>query len=345
MTYRWPAFAAAVLVAVLALPIAFVLLLAPASEGACGLSSPPALHGSERDAGGGVFVGGKWHYPEQGGPTWTPAQIAAKAEQYDLPGETFAQIAHGESDYHPYVVQHDPGDGNVGFGFFQFTPNAWGPPGNATQRKLDELGGQHGLEDIEKQFQLARFMYRSAGGISPWHGTQYVTDFTPPAATGPIADALAATNCGGDLAGGTELAAGGSWLAPLPGFPGRQCDARIIPDVETLVRRYHVAVGDCYSAADVHASAGEHPLGLATDLVPGPGGTWDDVDRLARDIGWVRSCGASGVRPACPLTPWVRFAGYDGYPNHGRGNHLHISWMHGPGRPASTVTVFTGGSK
>lgn len=132
----------------------------------------------------------------------------------------------------------------------------------------------------------------------------------------------------------------GGWLAPIPG--GQQCDRRIVPDVLTLIRVYHVAVTACYAPSG-HAAGGEHPLGLATDIVPGTGGSWDDVDQLAADTGWIRACGASGVRPACPLKPWVRFVGYDGYPNHGRGNHLHISWQHGPGKPASTVTVFTGG--
>jgi hypothetical protein len=131
---------------------------------------------------------------------------------------------------------------------------------------------------------------------------------------------------------------GGGWLAAIPG--GQQCDRRIVPDVLTLIRIYHIAVTACYAPAG-HAADGEHPLGLATDIVPGPGGSWDDVDRLAVDAGWTRPCGASGVRPACPLKPWLRFVGYDGYPGHGRGNHLHLSWAHGPGRPASTVTVFS----
>lgn len=130
----------------------------------------------------------------------------------------------------------------------------------------------------------------------------------------------------------------GDWLARIPG--GQECDRRIVPDVLALIRVYHIAVTACYAPTG-HATDGEHPLGVATDIVPGPGGTWDDVDRLAHDVGWIRACGASGVRPACPLDPWLRFVGYDGYPNHGRGNHLHLSWQHGPGRPAETVTVFT----
>ena len=40
------------------------------------------------------------------------------------------------------------------------------------------------------------------------------------------------------------------------------------------------------------------------------------------------------MAPACPLKPWVRFVGYNGYPNHGDpahcsggcGAHIHVSW-------------------
>lgn len=136
-----------------------------------------------------------------------------------------------------------------------------------------------------------------------------------------------------------ELPQNGAWLAPLPGMPGRQCDARIIPNLLTLIAHYHLQIGDCYAPTG-HEADGEHPLGLAADITPGPGGSWDLLDQLARDVGWIRSCGWSGVRPVCPLKPWLRFVGWDGYPGHGRGSHLHLSWDHGPGRPATTVRVF-----
>jgi hypothetical protein len=154
------------------------------------MTDPGKPRGKERPAGGGVFVGGKWHYTEQPGPKWTPERIARTAAQYGLPGRTFAQIARGESNYRPYVVQHDPGDGNVGFGFFQFTPNAWGKD-SIIAKKLQSLGGQRGLEDIGKQFELARFMYIAAGhSISPWYGTQFVTDRTTPRVTTPLPGSL-----------------------------------------------------------------------------------------------------------------------------------------------------------
>ncbi len=69
------------------------------------------------------------------------------------------------------------------------------------------------------------------------------------------------------------------------------------------------------------------------DLVPGPGGTWDDVDRLAA---W-----AEPIQDH-PRPPF-RWVGYDGDPNHGRGNHLHLSWRHAPAAghpPVAWVDVF-----
>jgi hypothetical protein len=99
-----------------------------------------------------------------------------------------------------------------------------------------------------------------------------------------------------------------------------------------LARRYRVQVTACYG---IHATGGEHPLGAAVDLVPDPGQSWtSSTERLARAVGWKRSCAASGAAPVCARPPF-RFVGYDGYPGHGDpahcacgGNaHLHLSWL------------------
>jgi hypothetical protein len=124
-------------------------------------------------------------------------------------------------------------------------------------------------------------------------------------------------------------------LAPLPavavapGFGQVECDARIVPDVLALTRRYGVRVTACYA---IHTPTGEHPLGAATDLVP-VDGDWSRTRRLAHDLGWNEGCASSGVAPACAHPPF-RFIGYDGYPNHGdpasclcATPHLHLSWL------------------
>jgi hypothetical protein len=119
------------------------------------------------------------------------------------------------------------------------------------------------------------------------------------------------------------------------------CDARIAGDVTLLARRFGVLVTDCYSPSG-HAADGEHPLGAAADVVP-RGGDWSRTLRLARALGWERSCALSGLRPECADPPF-RFIGYNGFPNHGDplncvpcagGPHLHLSWQTSasPGQP------------
>ena len=132
---------------------------------------------------------------------------------------------------------------------------------------------------------------------------------------------------------------GGGRFVPVPGQPGATVDRRILPGVLYLIRRYHVRIGDGFSLGADHSARGEHPLGLAVDVYPGAGGSWSSVDRLAR---WAEP------RQNHPRPPF-RWVGYNGDVNHGRGNHLHLSWQHSPGRrgrPVRMVWVFavrTGG--
>jgi hypothetical protein len=123
---------------------------------------------------------------------------------------------------------------------------------------------------------------------------------------------------------------------------GREtCDARIVPDVVYLARRFGVLVTDCYSPSG-HEPTGEHPLGAAVDLVPRDR-DWSRTLRLAEALGWEGSCALSGTAPTCADPPF-RFIGYNGYPGHGDpphcvpcagGPHLHLSWLTSasPGQP------------
>ncbi|MEI2702176.1 MAG: hypothetical protein V9E83_07220 [Baekduia sp.] len=126
------------------------------------------------------------------------------------------------------------------------------------------------------------------------------------------------------LTGGVQRVVGGGRIVAIPGQAGELIDERILPDVLWIIQTFHAQVADGYAPTG-HAADGEHPLGLAVDLVPGPGGSWDDIDRLAQL-----------AEPAQnqPRPPW-RWVGYDGDQGHGRGNHLHLSWQHGPGRPGN----------
>lgn len=130
-------------------------------------------------------------------------------------------------------------------------------------------------------------------------------------------------------------------MARVPGT-AFECDRRIVPDVELILSRYHAQLTACFAPTG-HQALGEHPLGLATDIVPGPGGSWDLIDEMAADFGWHISCGGTGC--AGQLPPPFRFIGYDLYPGHGRGNHIHLSWLHSPaapGTPAATVQTLSG---
>jgi hypothetical protein len=128
----------------------------------------------------------------------------------------------------------------------------------------------------------------------------------------------------------------GGWLAPVPGFPGERCDRRIVADVVFVTTRYGVRLTDCFGGAP-HALNGEHPLGVAADLVP-IDGDWDRTARLAADFGWSRSCAASGCANRGPF----RVLLYNGFPGHGdpsstRTPHLHVSWEHGRAEPFAPV--------
>lgn len=111
-----------------------------------------------------------------------------------------------------------------------------------------------------------------------------------------------------------------------------KCDRRMVADVVWIAHRFRVRVTACFA---IHATGGEHPLGAAVDVVPATGRSWTrTTERLARALGWKRSCAASGVAPACARSPF-RFIGYDGYPGHGDPSHcrcdgaahLHLSWL------------------
>jgi hypothetical protein len=135
---------------------------------------------------------------------------------------------------------------------------------------------------------------------------------------------------------------GGGRRVLVPGQSWALVDGRILPDVLYLIRRYHVRITEGYGTVG-HSHFGEHPLGLAVDIEPGAGGTWDDVSRLA---GW------GEPRQNRPRAPF-RFVGWNGDFNHGHPSickrrlgcapHLHLSWDHSPTAPrriARSVRVF-----
>jgi hypothetical protein len=127
---------------------------------------------------------------------------------------------------------------------------------------------------------------------------------------------------------------GGGRFVPIPGFPGERIDRRLLTDIEFLVEKYDIFITDGYSTDPVHARNGEHPIGLALDIIPDETKTrrWRKVTRLAR---WAEP---KQDRPRAPF----RWVGYNGDSGHGRGNHLHLSWSHSDTRPEHPArTVYT----
>jgi hypothetical protein len=129
---------------------------------------------------------------------------------------------------------------------------------------------------------------------------------------------------------------GGGKFVKIPGFPGEKIDRRLLTDIEFLLEKYKhkIFITDGYSTDPVHSRNGEHPIGLALDIIPDFSRTnkWRKVSRLAK---WAER---KQDRPRPPF----RWVGYNGDANHGRGNHLHLSWSHSPTKPKDPArTVYT----
>jgi hypothetical protein len=151
-------------------------------------------------------------------------------------------------------------------------------------------------------------------------------------AAGVLAQPAGARMKSTKLEPGLCLTVGGGRFVDIPRFPGEMIDRRLLRDVRWLRRHYSIFVTDGYSTSGVHSPNGEHPLGLALDIVPdqSKGGTWSDIDDLAAFAEPIQND---------PVAPF-RWVGYDGDANHGRGHHLHLSWSHSPatfGTPAESV--------
>lgn len=271
-----------------------------------------------------------------------PAELrpvfAAAAAKYDLGSQGSAVLAgltKVESDF-----GRNMGPSSAGaVGWTQFMPGTW----RQYAVDADRDGRRDPMNAVDAIFTAARYL-RALGAPGDWrkalfgynHAGWYVNRVLRTARrlmsadVAPAADLeLVAATCesgepstSGVLGPGGRVVGGGG-IVPVPWQPGVSIDERLLPDLAVLRQRFHIALTDGYSLDPVHAADGEHPLGLAVDIVPGPGGSWDDIDRLAH---------LAEPQQDHPVPPW-RWVGYDGDPNHGRGNHLHLSWLHGAAAP------------
>jgi hypothetical protein len=225
-------------------------------------------------------------------------------------------------------------------GWTQFMPATWQRYGV----DADGDGRRDPFTAADAIHASARYL-RASGAPGDWHRALFAYNHADwyvervlreaerlelPGPAAPSAAAVCMPLAGSEVRGDGRIVA-------IPGSPGESIDVRILRDVLLLQRRFRFTITDGYAATG-HAADGEHPLGLAVDVVPGPGGSWDDLDQLAR---WAEP------RQGQPRVPF-RYVGYDGDEGHGRGHHLHLSWDHTPTPsrrpPAASVHVLDRGS-
>ncbi|HEX8104575.1 MAG TPA: DUF6112 family protein [Solirubrobacteraceae bacterium] len=186
--------------------------------------------------------------------------------------------------------------------------------GTWAQYRVDGDGdGRTIIYDVEDAVFTAARLERASGAPEAWrraifaynHADWYVEKVVDQARR--YLAAAAAGDLGGAGISTLEAPLAGTWLAPLPGFPGERCDRRIVRDVLWLVAAYGLIVSDCFGTG--HAVRGEHPLGLAIDASP-VDGDWRRTERLAVRFGWspARRHGLSGPR-AVPRRPLQRLSG------------------------------------
>jgi hypothetical protein len=264
-----------------------------------------------------------------------PAELVpvffAAASRYELGAEgpgILAALTKVESDFGRNLGPSSAG----AVGWTQFLPSTWAAYG------VDgDNDGQRDPSSAADAIHAAANYLRTLGAPSDWrkalygynHAWWYVDKVLRTAR-----ELRLDASCDAPLETRAGRLVGGGRIVDIPWQPGEWIDERLLPDVDLLRRRFRIAITDGYATSG-HSAAGEHPLGLGVDIVPGPGGTWADIDALAA---WAEP---QQGRPRAPF----RWVGYDGDANHGRGHHLHLSWRHGgaPGHrpPARWVEVLS----
>ena len=306
------------------LPLAVAALAVIGVCGASGLAVLAHLLGAPAAIGGGA----------SDIPADYLVLYRAAASRYELSAEGWSVLAavgkvecdHGRST----LVGCGRGERNAAgaMGPAQFLASTW------AQFGVD--GDRDGDRDVwdprDAVFGMANYL-RESGAPADWRAALFAYNHA-----GWYVDkvlAQAAQYRRESAAGGaptTVVSQSGAWLAPLPGFPGERCDARIVPDVVALAAAYRLQVTDCFGGAP-HAIGGEHPLGLAIDAVPADG-NWDHTLSMARAFGWTEACASTGCAGRGPF----RVVLYNGYPSHGDPRHssiphIHVSWQHAPAEP------------
>lgn len=276
------------------------------------------------------------------GPVELRTIFTAAADHYQLGGRGPAILAALTEIESGFGANLGPSSAGA-VGWTQFLPSTWrrygvDADGDGTADPNTAVDAIYGAANYLDASGAPQDWYRALFTYN--HSDAYVSQVLNRAdyyaTAGLPADDVAASGCGAagvEPFGVRRVTDGGRPIA-IPGQTGIRVDERILADVTYLIAAYHVRVTAGYALTG-HASDGEHPLGLAVDIAPGPDGTWDDIDRLAA---W-----AEPTQDA-PRPPF-RWVGYNGDQGHGRGNHLHLSWNHAPTalgqRPSAWVDVMS----
>jgi Transglycosylase SLT domain len=323
---------AAVPVVGLLILIAFVIGIAAAAGGSGGACSTAG----EVEAGS---LGGE--VPNK----LIPIYQAASAK-YKLGPKGAAMLASINFNETSFGTNMNNTSGSGAEGWMMFMPETWATYG------VDANGdGKRDPFDPEDAiFAAARYL-RSSGAPANWHDAIFAYNHAEWYVERIMGDfrrfytgrqegvAASSAGCESSVGGAAMLHHAARLFQPrafkpLPdrlwagGGAPESVDARIWADAVWLLETYGLL-----ATAAREGGHQTHGDGTAMDLVPASGKSWDSTARkAAEDLGWVESCGSSGVAPACPLVPAIEFIGYNGYPSHGdpahagENAHLHVSW-------------------
>jgi hypothetical protein len=112
------------------------------------------------------------HHTGTPGAQLSPATVRRIASSVGFPPVAGEQIAHGESNYMPGIVEWPPErDGAQGIGLLQMTTGHVDPPVEAL---IKRLGGWAQMRNPIKNF-IAGEKLRQIGGLGRWHGSRYLT--------------------------------------------------------------------------------------------------------------------------------------------------------------------------
>lgn len=115
--------------------------------------------------------------------------------------------------------------------------------------------------------------------------------------------------------GGRVTGSSGGQIVPVPGFPGERINSAVLPAWQALQRRFNLLLTDAYGPG--HQSPEHTQYGTAVDVVPGPGGSWADVNRAV----------AFSVRAGYNPVYYDGSHGSINLPPHGPGHHAHITLL------------------